>query len=40
MTRAVDSRNTAYNDFDGERFAVSLDSVIVRPDRLYARNCQ
>lgn len=39
MYNAVDSLVDAYNRMDGERFGLSLDSVILNLDRLYRRDC-
>lgn len=39
LNRSVDSLLSAYNDMNGEMFALALDSVITNLDRLYRRDC-
>ena len=40
MNRAVDNLIEAYNNFDGDGFADSLDNVILNLDRLNRRDCR
>lgn len=39
LNNAVDSLITAYNNFDGEKFQLAIDSVAANLDRLYRRDC-
>ncbi|OMH37509.1 hypothetical protein [Motiliproteus sp. MSK22-1] len=40
MTAAVNSLTDAYDNMDGEKFGLALDSVVANMDRLYRRDCQ
>ncbi len=40
MNNAVDSLISAYDSFNSEKFALSLDSVILNLDRFYRRDCE
>lgn len=39
LDSAVDSLFNAYNQMDGEKFSLALDSVVINIDRLYRRDC-